>query len=180
MFSRRIKLTRRQKLREALWPSMGLVRTGKYYRHRLTRLNGSPREIAGGIATGIAISFTPFIGFHILMGLLIARAFKFSVFGMAVGTLIGGNPWTFPFIWVGSYKLGHMILGHGVLDVSALATKTLSFADILEHPMEWLVPMMIGSLPLAAVGWVVSYKLSKRLVIRYRAGHLERLTKVLA
>jgi uncharacterized protein (DUF2062 family) len=89
MFSSRQSKTRRQKLRAAIWPRMGWRRLARYYRHRISRLPGTPSQIAGGFATGIAVSFTPFIGFHILIGLMLCGILRLSVMAMVIGTVIG-------------------------------------------------------------------------------------------
>ena len=53
MFKRRVPLTRLQKLREWVWPSMGLVRAGRYTMHRLMRIKDTTHKIALGLAMGI-------------------------------------------------------------------------------------------------------------------------------
>ena len=62
---------------ELVWPSMGWRRLATYAAFRISRLPNSPRQIATGFALGAAISFTPFIGFHILGTLVKARIYIF-------------------------------------------------------------------------------------------------------
>ena len=61
---------------------------------KLDSLKGTPREIANGFATGVAMSFTPFVGFHLLLSLAVARLAGQNGIAAALGT-IAGNPWTF-------------------------------------------------------------------------------------
>ena len=72
MFNRRKKPSLIKVFIELVWPSMGWRRLVKYVAFRISRLPNSPRQIATGFALGAAVSFTPFIGFHILIGALLA------------------------------------------------------------------------------------------------------------
>ena len=105
MFSRRKKLNFGQRLIVFFWPAMGWRRTGHYLKHRICRIPGSPYEIAGGFACGAAISFSPFVGLHFILGGVWAWLTRSSIFSSIIGTAIG-NPWTFPFIWAWIYQCG--------------------------------------------------------------------------
>ena len=96
--------------RNILWPRAGWGRTLSYLRHRVARLPGTPESIAIGLACGIAVSFTPLIGFHFLVAALLAWVMGGNFLASALGTAFG-NPWTFPLIWLWIYKLGTWILG---------------------------------------------------------------------
>ena len=50
------------------------------------RLPGTPYDIAAGFACGAAISFTPFIGFHVVLGMVIARLIKANMVAALIGT----------------------------------------------------------------------------------------------
>ena len=89
---------------------MGWRRLGIYLARRLTRLPGTPHSIAAGFACGTAISFTPFLGLHTVLSVLLAFLVRGNYLAAVVGTLVG-NPWTFPFLCVASIKLGHVLLG---------------------------------------------------------------------
>lgn len=145
------------RLRHALWPAMGFKRLLKYYQHRIGRLPGTPAMIAGGFAVGIAVSMTPFIGFHILMGWLVAFALRVSLLGMIVGTVVAGNPWTFPFIWLGSYKIGKAMMSVEASAPALTADTPLTFSTLLDKPLELLLPMTVGSLPLAVFFGAISF-----------------------
>ena len=94
----------------------------QYIRHRVVRLPDTPHRIAAGIACGAAVSFTPFIGFHILLAIALAFVLRVNAVAAVIGTVIG-NPWTFPFIWVLIYELGAMLMG---LELSA------PFAELID------------------------------------------------
>lgn len=180
MFKRRRPLTRRDKLREAFWPSMGVRRVLLYYQHRMGRLPGTPEFIAKGMAAGIAISFTPFIGFHLLLGAATCWLIRGSMLAMVLGSLIGGNFWTLPLIWIGTYKLGHFLMegkqSHvpHVLD-KIVATDNFSFETLLHRPQQLLLPMTVGAAPCMVVSAALAYFLTWELVRKYKAARLHKI-----
>lgn len=167
MFRRRIPRNFSQRLRELLWPSMGLRRLGLYYRHRIRRLPGTPRSIAAGLAAGVAISFTPFIGFHLALGGLIAWTLRGSLIAMVIGTVIAGNPWTFPFIWIATYRLGRVMLGRLKPPVNGVPDG-LDLSTLMNKPVELLLPMTLGALPFAVFFGLMSFYICRHLVSEYR------------
>ncbi len=178
MFLRRVPRSKAQHLREFIWPSMGLKRLSRYYKHRLGRMRGTPAFIAKGMANGVAISFTPFIGFHMATGLFLCWVTRGSVIAMALATLMSGNFWTFPFIWIATYKLGQLMLGHTWTAVhgGGGVPNHFTFSSLTHKPMEFLVPMTLGCIPFCIVFWVFTYFVCEQVIIRYKAArkrHLE-------
>lgn len=167
MFQRRVPKTRRQKLSQAVWPSMGLRRLMRYYKHRIIRLKGTPGQIAGGFAVGIAVSCTPFLGLHMLIGFLACLAFRLSKISMLIGTVLGGNPWTVPVISISSYELGHKILGHA-RESNAIVAKGFSLSELIDNPLDLLLPMTVGSIPLMIVFGILFFVLVKSFVTSAR------------
>ncbi len=178
ILKRRHPRTRRQKIREIVWPSMGLLRLIHYYKHRIARLPGTPYYIAAGFATGVAVSFTPFVGFHLMMAGVIAWVLGGSLVAMVLGTVIAGNPWTYPFIWLSTYQLGELLLGkHGTRAASTALNRQFTFSDLLDKPLDLLLPMTLGSLPLAIVSWVVTYYFIRHVVRKHKDARLSRIYK---
>ena len=175
MFSRRIKPSLKSRLWGFLWPQMGCKRTIEYWAHRISRLPGSIYSISAGIAFGAAVSFTPFVGLHLVLAALLAWIFRANILASAIGTLVG-NPWTFPFIWLWIYQLG-IWLGFGEipeylkdLHFSSLfgniLTALLNFDGIYLMKVAWPLfrPMLAGALPTSIVSWIGFYYLSKILI----------------
>ena len=174
-----------ERLRELLWPRSGWERAAKYVFHRVARLPGTPYAIAGGLACGAAVSFTPFLGMHIVLSVLLAWIIRASIISSIIGTAIG-NPWTFPFIWVWVYELGRwMGAGAGAnradhLDFIGLfgrmleASLRLDVAYLFEiaWPVFW--PMLLGSIPTAIVVWLAFYVPLKPVVETYQRRRLAR------
>ena len=72
VFRRRQPRTKTQHARELVWPSAGWRRAGKYFWYRIVRMPGTPYSIAAGLACGVAVSFTPFLGCHFIMAAIFA------------------------------------------------------------------------------------------------------------
>ena len=153
-----------------------LSRTKKYISLSIKRIKGTPQALSLGLATGIAISFTPFIGLHALLAIFISWVIGGSMAAALIGTLFG-NPWTFPFIWYFTFEIGQFI-NYGFLsyeeefsfkvikkEVStllAIVKNIIIFANIfaLEENVAKLklIPfMVVGSIPLVFISWIFSY-----------------------
>ena len=162
-----------------MWPRAGWQRTTKYLLHRLGRLPGTPYSIAGGFACGAAVSFTPFVGLHFILGAIWAWLTRANVVSSLIGTAVG-NPWTFPFIWVWIYNLGTW-MGVGTsaepaeqLDFArffgAMFDATLSFdlSYLADTAAPIWVPMLVGSVPTVIAVWLVFYFSLKPVIAAYQ------------
>ena len=164
MFRRRNKPGWIARLRDFLWPRRGWRRAGTYVFHRVRRLPGSPYSIAAGVACGAAMSFTPYIGFHFFGAALLAWLIGGNLMAAAIGTAVG-NPWTFPFIWAGIFRLGVWMLGW---DVSHVLPDELTLSYIFERPGAILLPMSLGAIPATVVVWCAIYWPVRELVADYQ------------
>lgn len=188
MFRRHNKLSLGNRVREFLWPRSGWRRSSEYLFHRVARLPGTPYSIAAGVACGVAISFTPFVGLHFILGGLWAWTIRANIVASAIGTA-AGNPWTFPFIWLWLYELGTALGvggegdGGGAVDFAALfgemmqALLRFDMAYLLETawPVWW--PMFVASIPTAVVAWIAFYLPLKWTVEKYQVRRRRRNDK---
>ncbi len=173
MFRRRVSPSLLKTLRGWVWPASGWRRALTYLAKRVRRLSGTPHSIAAGLAAGIAVSFTPFIGFHFLLACLICLVLRGNFIAAAVGTAIG-NPWTFPFIWIWTYTFGRWLLGDAAPPITL---RELTVGLIFERPALVLWPMVVGSIPTAIVAGLLSYFPLARAIAAYhkaRRRHRER------
>jgi uncharacterized protein (DUF2062 family) len=171
MFRRRHPIPLGQRVHGWLWPQMGWRRLGTYLIRRLTRLPGTPHSIATGFACGTAISFTPFMGLHTVLSVLLSFVVRGNYLAAMVGTLVG-NPWTFPFIWVASAQLGHALLGGALPPPEALQEPEFSS---LVHQLGALIwPMTVGGLPLGALAGLAVYFPVARMVAAYQTARRHR------
>ena len=151
-------------------------RTRKYISLSIKRIKGSPQALSLGLATGVSISFTPFIGLHALLALFISWVIGGSMAAALIGTLFG-NPWTFPFIWYLTYEIGQIInygffsyneefsfqsIKKEVSTVLGILKNIIIFANMVELEESFeelkLIPfMIIGSIPFVIITWILSY-----------------------
>ncbi|MGU9962083.1 MAG: DUF2062 domain-containing protein [Candidatus Puniceispirillales bacterium WSBS_2018_MAG_OTU23] len=123
-----------------IWPRKGFVRGWLYLVMRILRLRSSDYSLAAGLAAGVAVSFTPFIGFHIFFAIGLAWRIRGNIITAMIGTIIG-NPLTFPFIWVLIYSIGSLVLGVDAVDVDVSA---LSYQMLFDKPGMVFISMLIG------------------------------------
>ena len=195
MFRRRKPLSVFDQLRAVLWPARGFSRLFSYLIQRTIRLPGTPVSIASGFASGVAASFTPFIGLHFLIGGALAMLLRGNVLASAIGTFFG-NPWTFIPIWLADYKVGLGVLhamGYGenlrVLTIDELGgilsgvlqfmslSGTVSSSELFVKVEHVLLPMLIGGVVLGIISWLVSFLLSLWAVRGWRIHRAKRLLK---
>lgn len=171
LFKPRRPRTLLYRLRNVVWPHAGWGRTFSYLRHRVARLPGSPESIAIGLACGIAVSFTPLIGFHFFAAALLAWVMGGNLLASAIGTAFG-NPWTFPLIWLWIYKLGSWMTG-----VDTSMPEEVSLIAMRDNFAGLFVPMLIGGIPTALAVWFASYYPLKYLIRSYRAARRLRIER---
>ena len=171
------------KAKSMLWPKMGLKRYGTYLRKRTMRLNASPHQIAAGIASGAAVSIFPFIGFHFLLGFVLAFLTRGNMLAAAIGTALG-NPLTFPFIFTATYQLGDWLLP-GVDKAADATVSNSEMSDLLGQMVSdgigslWapVRTMIVGAIPLSVVTFLGLYFVVRALVSRSRAMRQARLAQ---
>ncbi|WP_312846869.1 DUF2062 domain-containing protein [Stappia sediminis] len=167
-----------QRLRVAVWPRHSWSRSLRYFSKRILRLTGSPHAIALGFAAGAFASITPLIGFHFILSFIIAFIIGGNMLAAALGTAVG-NPFTFPFIWTSTYKLGTLILHGEARHFRSNALKGELGETLFEKSLDtlWpvLKPMFVGSIPIGIAVGVLSYFIVYYSVHAYQRGRRQRL-----
>ena len=133
---------------------MKFIRFLKLQRQKILRIKDFPEAVAIGLAWGTSISFTPLLGLHLIIcytGTFIMRG---NMIAATVGTIIG-NPWTFPFFFYLAYKLG-IIFYFEPLEIYEF--KVQFFIENFTH---LFFPTLIGSIPIAIIVWITTYKLCR-------------------
>lgn len=167
-------------IRETLWPRMGYRRYAVYLTRRTQRLAASPHAIAAGIASGAAVSIFPFIGFHFMLGFVLAYFTRGNMLAAAIGTA-AGNPITFPIFFAATYQIGSFIWPGDTSQAEALL-EGQQMTDIMSQLFTegahglWPVlrSMIIGAVPLSILCWVALYFVVKVFVTRSRARRAAR------
>ncbi|MGH6922571.1 MAG: DUF2062 domain-containing protein [Propylenella sp.] len=152
---------------------MSWRRSALYYLKRILRLSGTPYAIAMGTAIGVFVSFTPFVGLHIVISLALAWLFRANMIAGGISTAVG-NPLTFPLIWASTYELGHLILG----GVNSEAPRRLGH-DLANRNFDQIVPllgpMLLGSTVLGAIAGALAYLVVYKAVSAYQEARRKRV-----
>lgn len=177
MFRRRHSQTLVSRIRSIVWPERGFRRLFAYLLQRIARMPGSSLSIAIGVACGVSVSFTPFIGFHFLLGAFLAYLLRGNILASAIGTIVG-NPWTFPFIISADFSIGSWAWVQ--LDM-VTPSVDLSISEIIADPMSNLIPllmpMMLGGLIMGVVAWFASFGMAYCALIWWREHRARRLAE---
>ncbi|MEM8833553.1 MAG: DUF2062 domain-containing protein [Pseudomonadota bacterium] len=156
LFKRRDKQSFLATIKNYLKASLSPKRTLIYLKHRILRMPHSTRDIALGLSSGIAISWTPTFGFHLIQCFIFCKIVKANFPAAAIGS-VWGNPWTFPFLMWGSYVLGSFVVD--ILHLNQLIDLKTGFASDEKEAfgIEAFFPTLIGGYLLAVLSIPIFY-----------------------
>ena len=133
------------------------MKISKYFRilkMKVYRIRDFPESVAIGLAWGAAVSFTPLLGFHLIICYLGTISMRGNLIAATVGSVIG-NPWTFPIFFFAAYKLGVNFI------YSPLEYYEFKISFLIENFSKLFFPTLLGSLPIAITAWFITYRVSK-------------------
>ncbi len=178
-----------EKLRIWLWPRRSWFRSTQYVQKRILRITASPHAIAAGVAAGVFTSFTPFMGLHFIVALVLAFILRGNMIASALGTFFG-NPLSFPIIWAATFSTGNFLLGNSAAQAGELAIgqamrdilsacwngdMSLAMAGLSEIWTPLLYPMLVGGSVLGLLFAVPAYFITKRGTMIFRERRRNRL-----
>jgi uncharacterized protein (DUF2062 family) len=166
LFRRREAESFLERLRVHLWPRRSWSRSTRYVVYRVRRLSATPHAVALGFAAGVFAATTPFLGTHMILAALIAWIIGGSIVAAILGTFVG-NPLTYPLFWVGTYEVGHLMLGGGS-DKARVDLSSGIFETSLDQLWPILKPMSLGAIPIGLGLAALSYVLVKPTVNAYQ------------
>ena len=111
VFRRRDRRSVARTLWELFYPKGGWIRAIEYIKHRLRRLPAPPERIARGSWAGLAVTFSPFVGVHFVVGALLALVMRGNILAAVLATFLS-NVATIPFFGVVSIRVGYALLGY--------------------------------------------------------------------
>lgn len=144
----------------------------------IIKLRSSPQAIAGGLGLGVFLAFTPTYGVQLLLAVLLATFFNLNRPAAIIPVWIT-NPvtiapvYTFNY-WVGCFAWPGPPVGEVYQTFLNIAGKLarLDFWDFQNQVVEFisigkevLVPLVIGSVVVGGVLGVISYVVSKSLLM---------------
>ncbi len=160
----------------------------RYLEFKILHIDDSPHKIALGFAIGLFIAWTPLVGLHILLAMLLSMLFRANKFAAFVSIWVS-NIFTFFIIYYPNYLFGKFVFNLFVPDQSLTdeqviegLRKVLASANMLEifysadywrHFWSlsksigyqlWIGSIIIGAL-VAVCGYLGCYK----IITMYRA-----------
>jgi hypothetical protein len=143
----------------------------RYFYWRFLRLQGSPEQLARGMASGVFSGCYPLFGFQTIIGIAVATVLRGNRIMAAAATWIS-NPFTYVPIFAFNFQVGHWLLGGGPVEMF----------DDLDSLKGWMdmgtdvtVRLLLGSTVVGIVAGIVSYFLGIWLIRRIRQRKLDRL-----
>jgi uncharacterized protein len=139
--------------------------------HKLMQLRDAPHAIAGGVAIGLAMGFTPLVGMRIILAVLIALLSRCSKAAATIAVNFHEIMWIFPptwfFIFRYQYKIGYVIL-HQEWPPHISKQELLSIRDWLNwRTLEVLWPMTVGSIFMVVPVGILTYYITLSLLKKY-------------
>ena len=188
VFKRRDKQSLYQRLRALFFPKKGWKRSIQYVGHRVKRLPDTSHKIALGAAIGVFVCFSPILGVHMAMALIIVYILRANLIASFITTMFG-NPVTYPFIATVSLNLGRTVLGMNAKDDdfqslhSAFWQATTdawqliqSWFGVAERPhgladfiSNLFLPYLVGGTIIGLVLGAITYFLLKPVIGAYQA-----------
>ena len=136
-----------------------LFRIFRLFKLKIYRIRDFPEAVAIGLSWGAAVSFTPLLGFHLIICYLGTWFMRGNLIAATVGTIIG-NPWTFPIFFYVDYKIGLLFFEE---KLNNYEFKVQFFINNFE---DLFYPTLLGSLPLAFIIWFITYYITKNLLMK--------------
>lgn len=129
---------------------------------RVKELQGDPRYIATGMAIGVFVGVTPTIPFHTIIAIALAFILKGSKPAAVIGAWFA-NPVTIPFFYMGSFKLGTLILNKPIpFDV-----KFESITALMPLGLDATIAMIVGGailgIPPAFIAYILTYRIMNKV-----------------
>jgi len=140
-----------------IWPRMGWRRSLQYLKLRLIRMPHSARDLAMGLASGCAVSWTPTWGLQLVQCYIFSKIFKANFPAALIGSAFG-NPWTFPILIFISYTVGDWFMN--VTNLYDFFTwKGVNSPELAERGLaaSAFIPTLIGGYIMAVVTFPLFY-----------------------
>ncbi len=196
VFKRRDKQTYSQRLRALFFPQKGWWRNIKYVSHRVKRLPDTPHKIALGAGIGVFVCFSPILGVHMALALIIVYILRANLVASFITTMFG-NPVTYPFIATVSLGLGRTILGMNAKDDDFQSLHSAfwqAFTDIWQLIKSWFglaerpsglmdflsnlfMPYLIGGTIIGFVLGAITYFLLKPVIHAYQSRRQQMMSE---
>ena len=144
---------------------MKVFRKIRNYYYFLIKGRESPERIARGMAIGVFIAFSPFLGLHTLLCIFLSLIFNGSKTASLFGSFLFCNPISIPVIYFSEFEVGKYIMKIFKLEVDILTLsdfKHITFKALIEIGKSVFIPVFIGSVVLGGIFAIIAYIFSKK------------------
>ncbi len=138
---------------------------------KLLAIRDTPEAIAGGVALGIYIGFTPLIGLKTALTILFAWLTRSNILAAVIASASHDILWPLmPVIFAGEYDVGYWLLSHPHHFPPPFTKAHLDFHALRNWSNLLTIgkPMLVGSLVCSAPFAALAYWFTKRLVARHQ------------
>ena len=143
----------------------------------LLYLDDTPERTALAFSIGIFLGFSPFLGFHTLVGLAVAFLFKMNRVAVLLGVWSNTPWWIVPYYtgatWIGMWITRFRIDWTTLKEIFRLGVDQGFIGSVfwVRIASQWgfLLSFLIGSLLLATLFAFIAYPLSLRWIKFYRS-----------
>lgn len=150
-------------------PSNGWRQKFRNFINKTKTLQGDPTYIARGIAIGVFVGITPTIPFHTAIAIVLAFILKASKPAAVIGAW-AGNPVTIPFFYMGSYKIGMLLIGN----TKILGKNILTIQELLQLGINTTAAMILGGVVLGILPSIAAYFITRNI---FTAIHARKTSK---
>ncbi|PLX42614.1 MAG: hypothetical protein C0609_09355 [Deltaproteobacteria bacterium] len=155
-------------------------KSATYFYYRSVRIHAKPREVAMGMAIGLAVGMTPTIPFQMVIAVFIASLLGQSKITAALGCWIT-NPITAIPVYAGTYALGAVLMGRPLYPhinewFASHGTSMELFKSLLtDFALPFWVGGFVSAVPIAIGGYWITYQMVIAYRLKVRAKRKDRL-----
>jgi hypothetical protein len=137
---------------------------GRARLRQVLHLDDEPWKIAGGLAAGVFIAFSPYYGLHTLMALAAAFCFRLNVAATVLGAWLVIPP-AIPFVMAFCLQVGWALVGRPAPRVGPPGPSAVALWGRLARHL-W--PLVVGTTVVGLVAALATYVASYRVILRIR------------
>jgi hypothetical protein len=137
----------------------------------LLHIEDTPHRTALAFGVGVLIAFSPFLGIHMGIALLVAFLFRLNRVAILLGTYLN-NPWTLAPIYLAGTSLGCVLLGVSSDGLEAIDWDlhgAAFFESLWVTLRPYLWPFLIGNTLLGVACGALGYVVLRRFLERRAA-----------
>lgn len=146
------------------------------HRHslRLLAIRDTPSAIAGGVAIGIFLGFTPLFGLKTLLSIVVAWLFRCNLLAAVIAVTLHDLLLPFvPLILRVEYQIGYWLLSDPHQFPPSLRQSNLSLQALFSWTTFFTVggPLLLGSAIIGLPFGALAFILTRGVIVEYRKKH---------